>query len=75
MPTILSRLWHGWKRVGRKVGDFQARVLLTVFYFVLLAPFAAMVRWNADPLGLKRPGGWHPVTPGAPPAERARRQF
>ena len=75
MVIVLRRLWQGWKRIGRKVGDFQARVLLTVFYFVMLAPFAVIVRWKADPLGLKRTGGWHPVTPGAAPAERARRQF
>jgi len=76
MIIMLRRLWAGWKRVGRKIGDFQARVLLTVFYFVILAPFAMGVRLLADPLGLKRPGGWHPVSPSADTAaQRARRQF
>ena len=75
MPVVLRRLWEGWKRVGRKIGDFQARVLLTIFYFVILAPFAVVVRLTADPLGLKRHGGWHPVTRAADPRERARRQF
>jgi hypothetical protein len=76
MKTALRRLWEGWKRVGRKIGDFQARLLLTVFYFVILAPFALVMRCLADPLGLKRPGGWHAVKPAAGPAlERARRQF
>ena len=72
---VLRRLWEGWKRVGRKIGDFQARVLLTFFYFVVLAPFALAVRWKADPLGLKRDGGWHPVVRAGTPLERARRQF
>jgi hypothetical protein len=75
MLMLLRRLWAGWKRVGRKIGDFQARVLLTLFYFVLLAPFAVVVRWKADPLGLKRGGGWLPVVRTADPLERARRQF
>lgn len=76
MRTSLRRLWEGWKRFGRKIGDFQARVLLTVFYFVFLAPFALAVRSLADPLGLKRPAGWHPVKPATDPVlERARRQF
>jgi hypothetical protein len=75
VPVLLRRLWEGWKRVGRKLGDWQARMLLTVFYFVVLAPFALAVRWKADPLGLKRPGGWLPVTPSGDPRERARRQF
>ena len=83
MPTVLRHLWDGWKRFGRKVGDFQARVLLTVFYFVLLAPFALIVRWKADPLGLTRGGGWLPVSRASAPdgdvraavLSRARRQF
>jgi hypothetical protein len=76
MLAMLRRLWAGWKRVGRKIGDFQARVLLTVFYFVILAPFATGVRLFADPLGLKQPGGWHPVSPPTDTAaQRAGRQF
>jgi len=76
MATALRRLWQGWKRVGKKIGDFQARVLLTVFYFVILAPFALGVRLLADPLALKRRAGWHPVTPPAiTPLQRAGRQF
>jgi len=74
--AALRRLWEGWKRVGRKIGDFQARVLLTLFYFVVLAPFALAVRLMADPLGLKQAGGWHTVPPkGDTPIERARQQF
>ncbi|MGH7933942.1 MAG: hypothetical protein ACREQN_12375 [Candidatus Binataceae bacterium] len=56
----LWELWAGWKRIARKIGDFQARVLLTIFYFVLLAPFALIVRRTSDPLAIK-PGtlrGW-----------------
>jgi hypothetical protein len=75
MPVVLRRLWEGWKRFGRKIGDFQARALLTLFYFVILAPFALVVRWKADPLGLKQSGGWSPVTRSGDPRDRARRQF
>jgi hypothetical protein len=76
MKDTLRRLWEGWKRVGRKIGDFQARLLLSLFYFVILAPFALVLRALADPLGLKRPG-WQPVdhaTTGTA-LERAKRQF
>ena len=76
MRLWFSRLWEGWKRLGKRLGDFQARVFLTVFYFVILAPFALVVRGLADPLGLKRPAGWQTVKPAAAsPLERARRQF
>ena len=76
-PGPLRRLWNGWQRVGRKIGDVQARALLTVFYFVILAPFALIVGWATDPLALKpaTSKGWQPraSAPGTP-LERARRQ-
>ena len=76
-PGLLHRLWRGWKRIAHKIGDFQARVLLTIFYFVIVAPFALAVRLFADPLALKSTTarGWRARTPGAPALEQARRQF
>jgi hypothetical protein len=68
----------GRKRLGRKIGDFQARVLLTIFYFAIIAPFALIVRWATDPLAVKRgtAKGWRlRPAPVGTPLERARRQF
>ncbi len=74
----LRRAWTWWKRVARKIGDFQARVLLTLCYFIVVAPFALAARWGSDPLAIKpgSPRGWRPRPhqQGAP-MERAMRQF
>jgi hypothetical protein len=74
---FLTNFWEAWKRLGKRIGDFQARLLLTVFYFVILAPFALVVRWASDPLSLKRSGDrWHPSGDRAgAPLDRARNQF
>ena len=52
---MLRRLWEGWKCVSRAIGNFQARVLLTIFYVVLVAPIGLLVRLFADPLRIRRP--------------------
>ena len=74
----LSDVWSRWKRVAHVIGNFQARVLLTVFYFVIVPPFAVIVRLLKDPLALRRPRTaetfWVERTPERAPAERARRQ-
>jgi hypothetical protein len=56
----MRRAWDLWKRIAVKVGDFQARFLLTLFYFIVLGPFALATRWGSDPLGMKpgTPKGW-----------------
>lgn len=65
----LTRLWEWWKRFAEAVGNFQARLLLTLLYFVLLAPVALPLRVFGDPLR-RRPRGssfWlpRPVRPAS----------
>jgi hypothetical protein len=55
----LQRLWEWWKRTAIKIGDFNARLILTIFYFILLAPFSLLVR-ILDPMAIHRKArhGW-----------------
>ncbi len=72
------RIWERWKGVARKIGDFQARALLTVFYFLVVGPFALGIRWFGDPLAIKvaTPRGWRPRDDKVEvPMERATKQF
>ena len=60
---MLKRAWQAWKRIAHKIGNFQARVLLTIFYGVLVLPFGVAARLFSDPLRIKhRPTQWldHP---------------
>jgi len=68
--------WRWWTRVAHRIGDFQARVLLTVFYYVILGPFALVLR-RSDPLGIDSAAahGWRRRDAAARRiAEQARRQ-
>jgi hypothetical protein len=56
--TALRALLKAWKSVAHKIANFQARLLLTLFYFVVLTPFALRVKVFSDPLQLKRSAGW-----------------
>jgi hypothetical protein len=71
-------LWGQWKRLARTIGDFQARALMTVFYFLILGPVAMMTRWRSDPLAMKAttPRGWQNIAKlGKISLEESRRQF
>lgn len=78
MAGVLRMALDRWKRIGKKIGDMQARVLLTLFYFVLLSPFALALRRWSDPLSINpgAPRGWRPkAEPGGASMEQATRQF
>jgi hypothetical protein len=56
---MLKNAWRTWKRIARVIGNFQARVVLTIFYAVLVFPFGIAVRLFGDPLRIKsRPTEW-----------------
>ena len=60
------------------IGDFQARVLLSLLYFVLIPPFGLLVRALMDPLQLRRRSRgsfWVPTPARGQSLADARRQF
>jgi hypothetical protein len=46
-------LWGKWKKLSAKMGDFQGRLMLIWFYFILILPFGILVRLISDPLNQK----------------------
>ena len=54
MNQILAALWNRWRIFGQKLANFQARLLLFVFYYTIFAPFALGLKLLADPLRLRR---------------------
>ena len=78
LRAFFVRFWEGWKRFGKKLADFQARILLSIVYFTLIMPFGVAVRLLADPLAIKagRRHGWIDRAPDTVAALlRAGRQF
>lgn len=53
MKRFFIRLWNGWKELAHYIGDFQARLLLTFFYFTVALPFGLIGRYLIDPLKLR----------------------
>jgi hypothetical protein len=75
---MLRRLWKRWKSVAHTIGMFLSRLLLTLFYCLILAPFGLGVRLFSDPLHLTRRHLSHWCRKEGDPSgslERPRRQF
>jgi hypothetical protein len=70
------RLWEGWKRLAHRIGDAQARVMLAVFYAVVVMPFALAVRALSDPMRFGAAPAWLTKDPvGTDTTTYARRQY
>ncbi len=75
---MLRDLWSRWKGFAQTVADFQTRLILTMVYFLVLAPFGLVVSVFRDPLKVKHPPEvpqWIPRLAELPTLENGRRQF
>lgn len=67
--------WNAWKRLAHKIGNFQARVLLTLLYLIVVMPFGLFVRLFSDTLRIKhRPSKWIEREPETYDLDWARKQ-
>ncbi|MBI3159787.1 MAG: hypothetical protein HYZ26_09345 [Chloroflexi bacterium] len=68
-----------WRAFNARLGEFQSRIFLTWFYFLLVTPFGLLTRFTSDRLHLRPPKAasmWLERPPAERPDEaRARRQF
>lgn len=71
-----KRTWKAWLRLATIIGDFQARVTFSLFYFVIVLPFGLAVRLFADPLAIKgrRQSTWTDFIDRSRTLEATRRQ-
>jgi len=53
---VLKKVWDGWVKVGHAIGDFIGRLVLTILYFSIVAPFGLITRLLNDPMRIKDDG-------------------
>ena len=74
--NLPKRIWKKWRAFGKAMGDFVARILMTVFYFTIAIPFGIGVRLLKDPLHLKsKETGWLQRQPKQETIGNARRLY
>ncbi len=74
----MKKFFAYWKRVAKYAGDLQARLILTIFYFTVAAPFGIMLTLFGDPLQIRRfpeDTGWMKRESQSTSLEDAKSQF
>ena len=57
--VAVALIWKVWPGAARAYGNFQARLILTIIYGLLIFPFGVLARLLTDPLRIKkRPTAW-----------------
>ena len=78
-PRVLRPVQRGWMRAAMVIGEFNSRVILGVFYYVIMAPFGIVRRLFGDPLdrtlGNRTTSAWVKRERQPVDRERYERQF
>lgn len=76
--TSFRKSWLRWKEFSHRIGSFQSRVLLSLFFFFVVSPLALAVKVLGDPLMIKHITGrsfWLSRKETSEDLEKFRRQF
>lgn len=76
---FLRRIWHRWRAFSKRMGSFQSRTMLSLFFFVIVSPAAVLIKVLGDPLRIKKTKAmesyWLAKTESPTEIEDYRRQF
>lgn len=56
-PSILGPVERGWMKFAEKLGAFNAKVILTLAYYLIMMPVGLVLRMSRDPLNRKLDDG------------------
>jgi len=74
--NLLGKIWKKWLVFGRFMGDWAGRVVMTIFYFSIAAPFGLAMRFLSDPLKLRAgEPHWEQRTTEQPAVDDMKRAF
>jgi hypothetical protein len=76
LREILQLLWSRFKIIAAIIGDVQARMIMTVFYYTILVPFGFIAHFFIKPLEVQTSGTpqWLERPPIPSDLETAKRQ-
>lgn len=71
MSGKIKLLYQKWVRFGKKVANFQIRLLFVLVYFIFIVPFGAFFRIFYK----YQKAGWHRPNPGKNYQDDTKKQF
>jgi hypothetical protein len=73
---MFSKFFGAIKRAGKRIGEFQARLLMSFFYFVVLGPIALISRRGSYVREwLNHEIGWRDAPERSGATEQAKKQY
>lgn len=80
MKDFFKYIWQKWKIIAHAIGRFQTKLIVTLFYFLIISPFGLIMKlfgWdslNTRKSKAKSKTNWQAVKNGEPDLESLKRQ-
>lgn len=55
---MFKKAWNKWKNIAEKIGNFQATIIFSLLYFILITPVGLVTNALSDFLKLKTTPNW-----------------
>lgn len=71
---MLKIVWNKWKQLAERIGNFQATIIFSLLYFILITPIGLIVNLFSDFLKLKGKPKWETVEDNSSTLEKLKLQ-
>ncbi len=58
---MIKRIWNKWKKIAEKIGNFQATIIFSILYFLIVSPIGIIFSLFSDPLDFKSKPSWKKI--------------
>lgn len=70
----MRQIWEKWKTIAQKIGNFQFKVIFSIFYFILITPVGVISSLFNDFLLTRQLPEWQRVEKNASSMEKLKSQ-
>lgn len=55
---MFKKIWDKWKKIAEIIGNFQATLIFSLLFYILVTPFGLIMKIFSDPLKTKSKASW-----------------
>lgn len=70
----MKKIWHKWKEIAEIIGNFQAAIVFSILYFILITPFGVVRHYFQDMLNSKKKSSWQKIEDNVSSLEKLKKQ-
>lgn len=59
---MIKKIWNIWKKITEKIGNFQATIIFSLLFYILITPLGIIIKLFTDFFAEKTKPSWKKIS-------------